>query len=442
MATVKKVETLPTLKKVFNTAAYARVSVEKDSMLHSLSAQVSYYSRTIQEREGWHFVGVYADEAKTGTKDSRPEFQRMLADARAGKIDLIITKSISRFARNTLTLLKTVRELKAIGVDVYFEEQNLYSISSEGEMLLTLLASVAQEESRQVSENMKWRIKRDFRQGLPWGSKDCYGYKMVNKKFIIVPEQAEVVKRIFQLYIDGCGKTLIAKTLNRENVPTLFGARWKVCTIDKILCNVNYTGSLLLQKTFVEDYLTKKQKINRGELNKYLVENDHESIISMETFEEAARIRVERRKPFEGTGQHKNYPFAGMIFCGKCGRPYRHKVTKYNRLWICSTFNTLGKEYCAAKQVSEEQLYAAINNEFGYTEFDEKDFKSKVKRIVVLDGNRVVLEFHNGKEKELTWQLPSRKDSWTDEMKEVARKRNAAQKPNERGSDGRWLKSR
>ena len=177
--------------------AYARVSSGKDAMLQSLSNQISYYSNKIQSNPNYFYAGVYADEAISGTKD-RPEFQRMLDDAKAGKFSLIITKSISRFARNTLTLLKAVRELKELGVDVYFEDQRIHSISKEGELLLTIMASFYQEEARSVSENCKWRIKKDFEEGKLYGSSDHYGYKLVKRDLIVVPEQAEVVRRIYR----------------------------------------------------------------------------------------------------------------------------------------------------------------------------------------------------------------------------------------------------
>ena len=170
-------------------------------MLHSLATQVSYYKKLIQENGEWEFAGIYADEALTGTKDSRAEFQLLIEDCRAGKIDMVITKSISRFARNTVTLLQTVRELQAINVDVFFEEQHIHSNSGEGEMILTFLATFAQEESRSVSENMKWRIKKDFEQGIMWGGKPCLGYRLENKRLILVPEEAKIVQLIFQLYI-------------------------------------------------------------------------------------------------------------------------------------------------------------------------------------------------------------------------------------------------
>jgi len=212
----------PSAPPLFNrlrVAAYARVSSGKDAMLQSLAAQVSYYSNLIQRRPDWEYAGVYADEGVTGTKDSRPEFQRMLADCRDGKIDMIITKSISRFARNTVTLLETVRELKLLGVDVFFEEQNIHSKSGDGELLLTILASYAQEESLSASENCKWRIRKRFENGEQVSLRFIFGYQIVKGKVEIDPEQGAVVRMIFEDYIGGLGGGKIAEKLMEMGVP-------------------------------------------------------------------------------------------------------------------------------------------------------------------------------------------------------------------------------
>lgn len=193
---VTRVKMMPKLPKLKRVAAYARVSSGKDAMLHSLSAQVSYYSTLIQSHNGWEYAGVYADEALTGTKESRKNFQRLLTDCRSGKIDMIITKSISRFARNTVTLLTTVRELKALNVDVYFEEQNIHSADADGELMLSILASYAQEESLSASENQKWRVRQNFEQGKPWRGY-MMGYRYDGERYVVVPEEAEVVRSIY-----------------------------------------------------------------------------------------------------------------------------------------------------------------------------------------------------------------------------------------------------
>ena len=258
----------PKLERKKRVAAYARVSNGKDAMLHSLSAQVSYYSNLIQNHGDWLYVGVYSDEAKTGTKDSRAGFQSLIADCRAGKIDMVITKSISRFARNTVTLLQTVREFKALGVDIYFEEQNIHTMSGDGELMMTILASYVQEESRSASENQKWRVKRNFEAGIPW-DRTLLGYRMENDHYVIVPKEAEIVRRIYNEYLSGNGYNSIAKTLNDEGVPSRFGGKWNQSSISRVLSNYTYTGNLLLQKTFRENHITKRKINNMGELPKY-----------------------------------------------------------------------------------------------------------------------------------------------------------------------------
>lgn len=294
MANVKIIETKKELPKSVKVAAYARVSSDKDSMLHSLSNQVSYFSKLIQENDNWIYVGVYSDEAKTGTKDNRVAFQKMIQDAKDGKIDIIITKSVSRFARNTLTLLETVRMLKEIGVDVYFQEQNIHTNSNEGEFLLSILASYAQEESRSCSENTLWRVRKNFEEGKLYGGRDCWGYQIENGKLTIVPEEAKLVKRIFELYIAGNGDTKICKILNNEGIKSREGGLWIKGSIRWILTNPNYTGDLVLQKTYTENHITKRSKINKGEKQKYINENAHEPIIDKVTFELAQKIRKAR----------------------------------------------------------------------------------------------------------------------------------------------------
>ena len=291
---ITKLETLPKLAKKTRVAAYARVSTGKDAMLHSLAAQVNHYKKFIKDNSEWQFVGVYADEAITGTKDSRKEFQRLLEDSKAGKIDMIITKSISRFARNTITLLSTVRELNSLKVDVFFEEQNIHSISGEGEMILTLLASMAQEESRSVSDNLKWRIKKDFEQGAIWGGRSSLGYKLKDRHLIMIPNEAKIVQLIFQLYIGGHGADSIRKILDSKDIKPMYTKAWGHSSIMKIIKNRNYTGDLMLQKTYRENHLTKRQMMNKGELDRYLIKDNHEAIISRETFEKAERIRKQR----------------------------------------------------------------------------------------------------------------------------------------------------
>ena len=405
----------PSLTRV---AAYARVSSGKDAMLHSLSAQVSYYNDLIQKHPGWVFCGVYADEALTGTKADRRNFTRLLEDCKTGKVDMIVTKSISRFARNTLTLLETVRMLKAIGVDVYFEEQNIHSASADGELVLTILASYAQEESLSASENQKWRIRRNFENGMPWTG-TMLGYRYDNGKYIIVPKEAEIVRFIFDSYLSGMGFTAIMKTLNEKGIPTRNGNAWCKNSVVKVLRNYAYTGNLLLQKTYRENHLTKRTLQNNGELPKYHIEHSHEAIIPLRQFN-AVQEEIKRRADKHAHIAPKViYPFTGLIVCGNCGKHYRRKVTRSGAVWICSTFNTIGKEYCASKQIPESTLISITEETLGSI----NALNDKITAIRAEKDNTLVFCFTNGESSVKRWTDRSRRESWTDEMRETARQR-------------------
>ena len=413
--TVTKINYPPRLESKKKVAAYARVSSGKDAMLQSLSAQVSYYNALIQREDGWQFVGVYADEAITGTKEDRADFQRLLADCRAGKIDMIITKSISRFARNTVTLLETVRMLKALGVDIYFEEQNIHTMSGDGELMLTILASYAQEESRSASENQKWRIKKNFEEGLPWNGV-ILGYRLIQGRYEIVPEKASIVQRIFSEYLNGAGVSLIAKRLDADGIKPRRGERWHPNTLQKILRNYNYTGNLILQKTFRENYITKKTIINDGQLPKYHAEGTHEAIIDMDTFM-AVQAEIERRAAQYAPqiSTTKRYPYTGKIICAKCGKCYRRKTTKTQMVWICATFNTRGKAFCASKQIPETVLDALVAEIPGG--IDSVEF------ITADDNNTLHFRLKDDSVLTRTWKDRSRRESWTTEKREQAREK-------------------
>ena len=401
---------LPRAKRV---AAYARVSSGKDAMLNSLSAQVSYYSNFIQNHGGWEYAGVYADEALTGTKDNRENFQRLLADCRNGKIDMILTKSVSRFARNTLTLLETVRELKSLGVDVYFEEQNIHTASSEGELMLTIIASYAQEESLSASENQKWRVRQQFQNGKPWRG-FMMGYRYDGEKYVIVPEEAEVVRSIFRDYLDGKGIAAIMKRLNEEGILTQQGFTWHQSAVSRILRNYAYTGNLLLQTKFRENHLTKRTLVNHGELPQYHAENTHEPIIDIGTYNLVQLEMARRAERFAKPQTKAKYPFTGLITCAGCGKHYRRKVTKTGPVWICTTYNTLGKKACPSKAIPETTLMALA------AEID--DF-SKITAITADKDNTLVFSLINGETIVKQWKDRSRSESWTPEMRAAVGKK-------------------
>lgn len=400
-------------------AAYARVSCDKDTMLHSLAAQIDYYKTYITNNAEWVFAGVYADEAKTGTKDSREQFQQLLSDCRSGHIDMVITKSISRFARNTIILLRTIRELKGLGINVFFEEQNMYSISEEGELMLTLMGSVAQEESLSCSDNCKWRIRKGFETGRA-STCTMLGFRLVKGVITIVPDEAAIVKEIFDLYLSGCGIQAIANTLNKNAVKTEKHPVWYPSSIREILRNEKYMGDLLLQKSLRTDHLTKTQVPNTGQLPQYYVSNNHEPIISKEVFAAVQEESLRRAEQFPSK-PGKPSAFTKKIRCSICGKNYRRKINSHNIVWCCSTYNTKGKKHCASKVVPEETLKKAAAGVLEIDCFDENEFYRRIARIDACPGNLLRFVFLDGTMREYTWQDRSRSESWTDELREQAR---------------------
>ena len=404
----------PRPKKLKRVAAYARVSSGKDAMLHSLSAQISYYSDMIQRHSDWAFAGVFADEAKTGTCESREQFQLLLQACHEKQVDMVITKSISRFARNTVTLLSTIRDLKAIGVDVFFEEQNIHTLSAAGELMITVLASYAQEESFSASENRKWRIRKNFQAGIPCDA-TLLGYRYKNGQYVIEPKEAETVRRIFREYLAGKGDMAIIAQLNKEGIPTRCGNKWSKHSVIRILKNYTYTGNLLLQKYYREDHLTKNDLINHGQLPQYHVVNAHEAIVSMEDFqavqEEIAR-RAAKHAPANKTYTN-HYQYTGLITCGCCGAHYTRKVTHGDPIWICRTYNNQGKAACASKAIPERVLDSLTSD----ISLDD------LTALRAENGNQLVFIHKDSSESVKRWENRSRAESWTPEMKETARQK-------------------
>lgn len=324
-------------------AGYARVSTDSDEQFTSYTAQVEYYTQYIESHENWDFVKVYTDEGISGTSTKHREgFNQMVEDALAGMIDIIVTKSVSRFARNTVDSLTTVRKLKEAGVVVFFEKENIWTDDSKGEVLITIMSSLAQEESRSISENVTWGHRKRFADGqvmLPYGR--FLGYKRgANKLPEIVPEEAEVVRRIYRLFMSGKTPCTIRKILTEEGVPTPAGcAKWQTSTVESILTNEKYKGDALLQKKFTVDFLTKKQKVNEGEVPQYYVENSHPAIIDPVEWD-AVQAEFQRRKSL-GRRYSGQSVISARIVCGDCGEFYGPKVwhsnSKYRRvIWQCN----------------------------------------------------------------------------------------------------------
>lgn len=319
-------------KKVKKVAAYARVSTDSDEQATSYQSQINYYSEYIKAHEDWALVKVYTDEGISGTSIKHREgFQEMIADALVGKIELIITKSISRFARNTVDTLKAIRQLKDKGVEVYFEKENIWSLDGKGEVLLTIMSSLAQEESRSISENVTWGIRKRFAEGKACAS-TLYGY---NHGFQINETQAAVVKRIFSMTLQGYPLGTIANTLTEEGIPTPQGkSKWSITTVKRILNNEKYRGDALLQKTYTADFLTKKMVKNDGEVQQYYVKEHHEPLIDPEVFDQAQTELANR------TARRSGYAFSGKLICGECGALCSpktwHSNDKYKKVvWQC-----------------------------------------------------------------------------------------------------------
>ena len=383
---------MPQVQRKKRVAAYARVSMESERLMHSLSAQVSYYSEFIQKNPEWIYAGVYADEGITGTlKSKRNEFKRMLEDCENGKIDIILVKSISRFARNTVDLLATVRHLKSLGIEVRFEKENINSLSSDGELMLSILASFAQEESRSIRDNVKWGTRKRFEKGIPNGRARVFGYRWADDVLVIEPDEAEIVQRIYSEFLSGSSPRKIAKNLNADNITTINGCKWSDFNIRYILKNITYTGNMLMQKSFVDDPISKKRKQNIGELTQYFVENTHEPIIDKTIFDKIQNefiIRSENRKSV----------FAQKLICGICGECYVRNTcgNPPYKLWVCKTKKNCGCSVCGGVSIREEKLKEVSAEILGLKEFDDTAFIEQIKSIIMEDKYVIRFEFYNG----------------------------------------------
>ena len=364
--------------KRLRVAAYARVSTNNKEQLTSYEAQVDYYTRYIQSKpDEWIFVEVYTDEGISATNTKKRDgFNRMIADALAGKIDLIITKSISRFARNTVDTLTTVRKLKEKGIDIFFEKENIHTLDAKGELLITIMSSLAQEESRSISENVTWGQRKRFADGkvsLPY--KRFLGYtKGPDGLPEIVPEEAVVVRLIYRLFLYGKSPSAIAAYLTDEGIRTPSGKPvWRASVVESILTNEKYKGDALLQKKFTVDFLSKKQKVNEGEVPQYYVTNSHPAIIEPE-IHDLVQYELKRRKA-DGRWTSCAHPFSGKIFCGECGGVYGSKVWHSNTPYRCVVWQCNEKhrgQHCTTPHFTEREMQAACFAAFNQA-LEERD---------------------------------------------------------------------
>ncbi len=381
------------LKPRLKVAAYARVSTNEVEQQHSFSAQVSYYNDLIQKNPKWEFAGIYADLGISGTSTrNREEFHRLITDCEQRKIDMVLVKSISRFARDTVDTLKTVRHLKDLGIAVYFERERINSLSDDGELLLTLLASFAQEESRSISENIKWSVRKKFEQGIPNGHKAPLGYRWDgDEMFRIIPEQGIVVQEIYRRYLAGESAYGIAKNLASRGITGQKGGPIEQTTVKEILSNISYTGTMILQKNYFTEGHTRKK--NKGELPMFYVEDMFEPLVSVEDFEKAQEIRVQRAAQ-QPNRNPKLTVFSGRIKCGYCGRGVSRRTAEARKRWVCNTREREGMKACECRPLWEEELIAASAQILRTSELDEKQFLKEVKQINVFSER---LEFVTSK---------------------------------------------
>ncbi|CQD59797.1 TPA: recombinase family protein [Streptococcus agalactiae] len=399
---MKQIKTIQAQKvtaiKRLKVAAYTRVS--HTSLLQSLSNQVSHYSQLIQANPEWDYVGVYSDSAISGRSQAyRRDFQQLLEDCRKGKIDLILTKSISRFGRNTVELLETVRELKRLGISVRFEKEKIDTLTAEGELLLTLLASMAQEESQSISQNIRWRVKKRFEEGKPYIPQDIFGYRWNGDEYVIEPHEASIVRQVFEWYMEGLSAPKIAKRLDDRGERTRLGNRFTKRIIYNMFDQEAYCGRLILQKTF-RDHFGSRSIPNDGQMAKYIVENAHEAIVTPEYFQQVNQEK--KRRARRRVSKHDALAkLQGKVYCEHCGLDMILTLeTKSNQekrvRYYCRTRDAKGVEACLGRTVTEEQLFQAFGESINTEDIHHISFNSVT--------NEAKATYRNGEEKHVIIQ--------------------------------------
>lgn len=416
-------------------AAYARVSTEKEEQEDSFERQVSHYTTLITSKPEWEFGGIYADSGITGTRaEKRPDFMRMIADCRAGKINKVLVKSISRFARNTVDALKYIQELKELGISVYFENENIDTLTPGGEVLITILAAMAEQESRTMSTNIKWTYQKKFKNGeVILNTGLMLGYRKAGRKdeegkeiYIINEFEAEIVRRIYREYLAGTTVTRIARGLEADGIPTKLGKKkWSPKVIMSILTNEKYTGDAILGKTFKPDVLSKYRQKNTGQAPMYYAEGTHPAIIDKEMFE-MVKVEIQRRKDEQVTAVGSSrftskYPFSGLLICGECGHKLRRHVRTVGSgmkvpAWGCANRIVNGRRECDSHHVNEdtlqhtytaaisdmiedtEEIMAAVKDSAGLVMEPENKAALEQVEQKIIDMQNAVLELHKAKQ--------------------------------------------
>lgn len=384
-------------------AAYCRVSTDSEEQLNSYEAQKAYYTQKIEENPDWELAGIYADKGLSGTSlKKRDDFKRMITACKRGRIDTILTKSLSRFARNTVDCLDTVRMLRARGIGVIFEKENINTLTESSEFLITLFSGFAQAESESLSENVSKGKQMSMKAGnVPFQYKKLLGYREgEDGKPEIDPEEAKTVRRIYRRYLDGCSLSQIQRELEADHVPTARGIqRWSYQVIHNILTNERYIGDALLGKTYVLDCISKEVRKNNGERPQYYVENNHPAIIPREWFQrvkEEMTRRASKRKVMQRHGKTElgkysaKYALSELLVCGECGTPYKRctwaRNGKKRIVWRCVSRLEFGTKYChSSPTLDEEKLHQAILealNEFVQADSEVKEDMLNFTRLV------------------------------------------------------------
>lgn len=390
--------------KKLRVAAYCRVSTKYESQKSSIELQKRHYENYIQEQPNWLFVGVYVDYGSRGRIEKRTEFQKMIQKALNGEIDCIITKSISRFSGNTVDMLQTIRALKEKGVTVWFEKENIRSTDKNIELVITIHTMLAQEEIRNMSENIQWGFKRRFEQGITLNNyKYFYGYDVIDGELIINEQQAEVVRNIYDWYLQGMSLGQIKDKLEENHIKTASGKEvWSKSVIQEMLCNEKYMGDCMLQKYFAENYLLGKKAKNVGQRDRYYVHDSHEGIISKEKFLEVA-CEMNRRKGItvdaDGKTVKKNRKYnplnalGNILECEACGATYRRRTERGRVVYRCATRIEKGRDACKESPTMEEEwIKMELGNSVYGGEYDEKVVRKTVDKVLVAkDGKLKIL---------------------------------------------------
>ena len=428
----RNITVIPARKRVGNTAAvgqrpklrvaaYCRVSTDSEEQASSYEVQVAHYTQFIQKNPEWELAGIYADDGITGTNTKkREEFNRMIQDCMDGNIDMIITKSISRFARNTLDCLKYIRELKEKNIPVFFEKENINTMDSKGEVLLTIMASLAQQESQSLSQNIKLGLQYRFQNGeVRVNHSRFLGYtKDEEGNLVIEPAEAEVVKRIYREYLEGASLLQIGRGLEAHGILTGAGkTKWRPETLKKILQNEKYIGDALLQKTYTVDFLNKKRVQNKGIVPQYYVENSHEPIIPRDLYMQVQEEMIRRANLHSGANRKKRvysskYALSSIVYCSKCGEIYRriawNNRGKHSTVWRCCTRVEHGPKGCDAPTIQESVLQngvaKAINEVFGNSSAFLPILKENMQAVIGSDMESQLAEI-DGRLKELQQEL-------------------------------------